>query len=96
MLTWIVVNDLLKNWTGSTENNPVSFELSLIIRDQSNIRVSAVTIKILEHKLKMFREGFPRQATFIRHCLITISTILYTLDLKLLEMIRTDEPKYKP
>ena len=63
MLTLIAIKDLLKNWTGSTENNPVSFELSLIIRDQSNIRVSAVTIKILEDKLKMFWECFPCQAT---------------------------------
>ena len=39
MLTWIVVDDLLKNWTASTENNLVSFELSLIITDQGHIRM---------------------------------------------------------
>ena len=37
ILTWIVVDDLLKNWTASTENNLVSFELSLIVRDQGYI-----------------------------------------------------------
>ena len=33
MLTGITLNDLLEDWTASTEENLVSFELSLIIRN---------------------------------------------------------------
>ena len=37
MLTGIALNDLLEDWTASTEDNLVSFELSLIIRNQRDI-----------------------------------------------------------
>ena len=48
-----IVNDFLKNWTASTENNLVSFELSLIIRDQGDICISFFLVEIFEHQLKM-------------------------------------------
>ena len=50
MWTWIVVNDLLENWTASTENNLVSFELNLIITDQGDIRMPSLLIEIFEHQ----------------------------------------------
>ena len=59
MLTWIVVDDLLKNWTASSENNLVSFELSLIITDQGHIRILPFFIEIFEHQLKMVSECVP-------------------------------------
>ena len=56
MLTWIAVDDFLKNWTASTENNFVGFELSLIITDQGHIRILPFFIEIFEHRLKMISE----------------------------------------
>ena len=79
MLTRIDINDLLENWTTSTENNPVSSKLSLIIRDESDVRVSALMVKISQHQLKMFWECFPGQTAFIRHYWITISIELQFL-----------------
>ena len=49
----------LKDWTASTKDNLVSFELNLIITDQGYIRVSVFFIEIFEHQLKMLRECVP-------------------------------------
>ena len=43
MLTWIAGNDLL-----STEDNLVSFELSLITRDQRDVCISSLLVEIFE------------------------------------------------
>ena len=53
MLTWIAVNDLLKDWTAGTEDNLVSFELSFIIRDQRDVCISSLLVEIFEHHLEM-------------------------------------------
>ena len=53
MLTWIAVNDLLKDWTAGTEDNLVGFEQSLIIRDQRDVCMSSLLVEISEHKLEM-------------------------------------------
>ena len=45
MLTWIAGNDLL-----STEDNLVSFKLSLIIRDQRDVWTSTSGIRTLTNK----------------------------------------------
>ena len=55
----IIVDDLLKNWTASSENKLVSLELSLIITDQGYIRMFLFFIEIFEHQLKMYRECVP-------------------------------------
>ena len=68
-MTWIAVNDLLKNWTARTENNLVSFELSLIIRDQRDVRISSLLVEIFEHQLEMLREAVPVESVlFCHHC----------------------------
>ena len=67
MLTWIVVEDLLKNWTANTENNLVSFELSLIITDQGYIRMFPFFIEIFEDQLKMISECVPVQSVLLSH-----------------------------
>ena len=53
MLTWIAVNDLLKDWTAGTEDNLVSFELSFIIRDQRDVCISSLLVEIFEQPLEM-------------------------------------------
>ena len=53
MLTWIAINDLLEDRTASTEDNLVSFELSLIIRDQRDVCISSLLVEIFEHHLEM-------------------------------------------
>ena len=47
------LNDLLEDWTASTEDNFVSFKLSLIIRDQRDICVSPLLVEIFKHQLEM-------------------------------------------
>ena len=59
MLTWIAVNDLLEDWTASTEDNLVSFELSLIIRDQGYVGIPSLMEEIFEHQPKMLCESLP-------------------------------------
>ena len=46
------LNDLLEDWTASTKDKLVSFELSLIIRDQSYICISSLLVEIFEHQLQ--------------------------------------------
>ena len=53
MLTGIALNDLLEDWTASTEDNFVGFKLSLIISDQRDIWMTSLLIEIFEHKLEM-------------------------------------------
>ena len=67
MLTWIVVDDFLKNWTASTENNLMSFELSLIIRDQGHIRVFSFLVKLLGQMSKMLRKLLPGHVIMFGH-----------------------------
>ena len=67
MLTWIVVNDLLKHWTTSTENNLVSFELSQIIRDQGYIGILTSVINLSKHAAEVVRESMPAQIVFRLH-----------------------------
>ena len=69
MLTWIVVNDHLKNWTASTENNLVGFELSLILTHKSEISQSFLLIKISEHQPQMVWECIPGQSILLHHLL---------------------------
>ena len=68
----MVVNDLLKNWTASSENNLVSFELSLIIRDQRDVCISSLLEEIFEHHLEMLCEGVPVESVFLCHYSIAV------------------------
>ena len=63
MLTRITVNNLLQNWTGSTENNLVSLKLSLIITDQGYIIIFSFLVKIFEQQLKMVGECVPVESS---------------------------------
>ena len=66
MMTWIAVNDLLKDQTAGTKDNLVGFELNLVIRDQGHIRMFLFFIEIFEHQLKMIRECLPGKI-ILRH-----------------------------
>ena len=64
-----IVNDFLKNWTASTENNLVDFELSLTEFDQGHIRIPPFFIEVFEHQLKMISESVPVKSVLLRHCI---------------------------
>ena len=66
-MTWIAVNDLLKDWTASTEDNLVGFELNLIIRDQRDVCKFSLLEEIFEHHLEMFGEFIPVESVFLCH-----------------------------
>ena len=51
------VQESLKDRTESTEDNLVSFELSLIIRDQHDVCISSLLGEIFEDQLEMLLEG---------------------------------------
>ena len=67
MLTWIAVNDLLEDWTAGNEDNLVSFELSLIIRDQRDVCISSLMVEIFEKQLEMFCEAIALETVFLFH-----------------------------
>ena len=67
MLTWIAVNDLLKDWTAGTEDNLVSSELSLVITYQCHVSVSLLLMQSSEHQAEMLGEILPAQLVFMNH-----------------------------
>ena len=67
MLTWIAVNDLLKDWTAGTEDNLVSSELSLVITYQGHVGMCLLLVQSSEHQAEVLGEILPGQLVFMNH-----------------------------
>ena len=74
--------EYLQDWTASTEENLVSFGLSLMIRDQRDVCISSFLEEISEHHLEMRGEFIPVESVFLCHNL-QIFCLVYMIRLKI-------------